>query len=484
MFEGNLWRRGSGYSAAYDAAGNMTCRAPSSATTCSGTQTGQQLSYDAEGNLSTWQNQPTPTSTVNYLYDGEGTRVASQLVSSGNTTLTSYIGQLETVVTGSSTTMTTYYTAGALRIAEAVNGTFSYLGNDVLGSTAVALNASGQLTAAQLYGPYGNVRYSSGTMPTDIGFTGQRGDSVTGLDYYNARYYDPVVGLFISADTVLPGNGYDPWGLSRYAYVRGNPETMTDPTGHRVACGSNCGSGGPPTPNDCNADPSLCDSGSPPPAPPPQHGHVPAGNGNNGGPTPTPGQGHKSPPNHAKKSQCLTICGGVKDGGLLARGILDAGIGGGILAAAIAGLSNAGWTAGLGVGFFLSWLGQGLSDLLYGAREFVSAFSQVSPAILFALDLVKTIVDVGTAIINVVNIGNILRGPGPGLGFLNKLSYFGQSIGNLFKGLAAPTATLMSRTANLVSSSYQLLSPQLGVANTIGADWNNLTNDWSAIQNE
>ncbi|HLG64588.1 MAG TPA: RHS repeat-associated core domain-containing protein [Ktedonosporobacter sp.] len=210
----------------------MTCRAPSSATTCSGTQTGQQLNYDAEGHLSTWQNQPTPTSTVNYLYDGEGSRVASQLVNGGNTTLTSYIGNLETVVTGSSTTTTTYYTAGALRIAEAVNGTFSYLGNDVLGSTAVALNASGQLTAAQLYGPYGNVRYSSGTMPTDIGFTGQRGDSATGLDYYGARYYDPVVGLFISADTVLPGNGFDPWGLSRYAYVQGNPETMTDPTGH------------------------------------------------------------------------------------------------------------------------------------------------------------------------------------------------------------------------------------------------------------
>jgi YD repeat-containing protein len=39
----------SGYSAAYDAAGNMTCRSLTSATTCSGTQTGQHLSYDAQG---------------------------------------------------------------------------------------------------------------------------------------------------------------------------------------------------------------------------------------------------------------------------------------------------------------------------------------------------------------------------------------------------------------------------------------------------
>ncbi|HEU5375219.1 MAG TPA: hypothetical protein VFV38_07260, partial [Ktedonobacteraceae bacterium] len=39
-----LMATSNGYSAAYDAAGNLTCRAPSSSTTCSGTQTGQQLS--------------------------------------------------------------------------------------------------------------------------------------------------------------------------------------------------------------------------------------------------------------------------------------------------------------------------------------------------------------------------------------------------------------------------------------------------------
>jgi hypothetical protein len=49
------------------------------------------------------------------------------------------------MTTSSATTTTTYYSAGALRIAEAVNGVFSYLGNDVLGSTAVALEANGQV---------------------------------------------------------------------------------------------------------------------------------------------------------------------------------------------------------------------------------------------------------------------------------------------------------------------------------------------------
>jgi RHS repeat-associated protein len=121
-------------------------------------------------------------------------------------------------------------------VALAVNGTFSYLGADVLGSADVALDATGNAQAATLYGPYGGTRYSSGTMPTDYGFTGQHSDSTTGLDYYVARYYDPLAGQFTSPDTTLPGDGYDLWGLSRYAYVEGNPTTRTDPSGHCPFC--------------------------------------------------------------------------------------------------------------------------------------------------------------------------------------------------------------------------------------------------------
>jgi RHS repeat-associated protein len=44
-------------------------------------------------------------------------------------------------------------------------------------------------------------------LPGSYGFTGQQADSVTGLDDYAARYYDPLAGQFVSADTVLPGKG-------------------------------------------------------------------------------------------------------------------------------------------------------------------------------------------------------------------------------------------------------------------------------------
>jgi len=42
--------------ASYDAAGDMTCRAPSSSQTCTGSQpSGQTWQYDAERHLVQWQ---------------------------------------------------------------------------------------------------------------------------------------------------------------------------------------------------------------------------------------------------------------------------------------------------------------------------------------------------------------------------------------------------------------------------------------------
>ncbi len=48
--------------------------------------------------------------------------------------------------------------------------------------------------------------------------------------YYGARYYDPAIGRFISADTIVP-NPADPQTLNRYSYVNNNPILYTDPTG-------------------------------------------------------------------------------------------------------------------------------------------------------------------------------------------------------------------------------------------------------------
>jgi RHS repeat-associated protein len=100
------------------------------------------------------------------------------------------------------------------------------LGSVLASMSSIAGNAS--LLGNQVFGPYGKQRYSKGTIPTTKGYTGQYGDALTGLDSYVARSYDPVVGRFLSADTVESNlEGMDP-----YAYVGGNPQTMNDPSGH------------------------------------------------------------------------------------------------------------------------------------------------------------------------------------------------------------------------------------------------------------
>jgi len=127
---------------------------------------------------------------------------------------------------------------------------------DHLSGTSLVSDSTGaQVGTTMKYYPFGGTR--SGSVPTDLQFTGQRLDA-TGLYYYNARYYDPEIGRFISADTfvqqstdfntvagvltvnmlpsgVYPKNGgqaaSNPQALNRYTYTLNNPVRYTDPNG-------------------------------------------------------------------------------------------------------------------------------------------------------------------------------------------------------------------------------------------------------------
>jgi RHS repeat-associated protein len=80
----------------------------------------------------------------------------------------------------------------------------------------VTTNITGTVTASRTYRAYGTTRSSSGTLPTDRTFTGQKQDG-TGLLYYNARYYDPTLGTFLSPDTLVPDVGVLPDNKNRPA---------------------------------------------------------------------------------------------------------------------------------------------------------------------------------------------------------------------------------------------------------------------------
>jgi len=124
-------------------------------------------------------------------------------------------------------------TLNGQRVALRQGGTLYYLLTDHLGSTALTVDSSGVKVGELRYRAYGETRYTSGTTPTSRRFTGQRREGTIGLYDYGARFYDPLLGRFLSADTVVPQLG-NPQALNRYAYVLNNPLRYTDPTGHMI----------------------------------------------------------------------------------------------------------------------------------------------------------------------------------------------------------------------------------------------------------
>lgn len=106
--------------------------------------------------------------------------------------------------------------------------TVTYVYTDPPGTPLAEADASGNITATYDYAPYGS--QALGSAPNGPGYTGHVNDPDTGLVYMQARYYDPSVGRFLSADPVGPSAGAL-FGFNRYDYTNNNPINHTDPDG-------------------------------------------------------------------------------------------------------------------------------------------------------------------------------------------------------------------------------------------------------------
>ena len=121
------------------------------------------------------------------------------------------------------------------------NGVY-FLLSDHLGSSSVVVDVSGQVVEEGYYLPWGGERGNQEIELTDYGYTGQirEGD----IYFFNARYYDPAIGRFMQAGTIVPMATQGTQAFDRYAYVNNNPLRYTDPSGNK-ACddyyGYNCG---------------------------------------------------------------------------------------------------------------------------------------------------------------------------------------------------------------------------------------------------
>jgi RHS repeat-associated protein len=183
--------------------------------------TSRTIDYNAE-------NMPVQISAASgstvFTYDENGKRVKK----SGPAGTTYSVGEHFEVING---TATCYIFAGNLRIAEKKGNEIRYYHKDHLGSTAAVTDQDGNTLATMAYLPYGGKRGAADISQTGYKFTDQEWDGETGLYNYDARLYDPVVGRFVSADSIVP-KWYDPQSLNRYAYARNNPMMYVDPDGH------------------------------------------------------------------------------------------------------------------------------------------------------------------------------------------------------------------------------------------------------------
>ena len=75
------------------------------------------------------------------------------------------------------------------------------------------------------YSPYGEATALGVDEGNSIQYTARENDQ-TGVYFYRARYYDPVLKRFVSEDPLGIGGG-----TNLHAYVGGNPVSKTDPLG-------------------------------------------------------------------------------------------------------------------------------------------------------------------------------------------------------------------------------------------------------------
>jgi RHS repeat-associated protein len=202
---------------AYDANGNLTS-----------ISTGQTFTWDVFNRLTQTTG---PGGTVTYLYNGDGLKL--RRVGPDGTTNYYHDGIRPIWETNASGQLTNQYDRdifGNLLSRRDNASVRWYYHHDGLGSTSALTNSTGSVVATMLHDAWGNIRTNSGTAHGNYRFTGAERDATTGLYHMGARFYDPVVGRWLSEDPVQDKH-FEPATLNFYAYVNANPLFYIDPDG-------------------------------------------------------------------------------------------------------------------------------------------------------------------------------------------------------------------------------------------------------------
>ncbi|MFN8635249.1 MAG: RHS repeat-associated core domain-containing protein [Chloroflexota bacterium] len=225
-------------SASYDAANQITQFAGTSYTyDANGSLLGNASStytWNARGQLASLTGGGTSAS---FRYDAFGRRRGRTV----NGTATEFLydgGDVVQELSGSSPTANLLHGPGLDELLQRTDASGTrHLLHDGLGSTLGLLNPSGSFTHTYTYTPFGSTSetvLAGGSSANAARFTGREDDG-TGLYFYRARFYHPVLQRFLSEDPL----GFAGGDTNLHAYVGNDPVNATDPSGENpllLAC--------------------------------------------------------------------------------------------------------------------------------------------------------------------------------------------------------------------------------------------------------
>ena len=207
---------------------------------------GNAITYDTIGNPLTYYDGKTfdwdgrqlksvGTGTT-YKYNADGIR--TQKIQGSN--VTQYYLNGSQILASKDNFGWIYYDYDATGKVVSVNyyGTTYYYVHNLQGDVIALTDANGAIAVEYEYDPWGKVISFSGPYMSGIGlanpfrYRGYFYDSETGFYYVSSRYYDPEIGRWINADSVIAGVGGNVKGYNLFAYCFNNPVNMDDQAGN------------------------------------------------------------------------------------------------------------------------------------------------------------------------------------------------------------------------------------------------------------
>jgi RHS repeat-associated protein len=218
------------FSADYDDNGNMTSATRNGTTTT--------YTYDADNYL-------VQSGDITLTYDYTGRRLKKQIQGGVTTYYLAPYYQVNVFPDGAK--QHTIFVTGNHGVLAAVTGVDAgtpvptkgvpapgvfYLYQDHLKNSIHQIDTQGNIKTSIRYRPFGEIHSLEGDDTVQQKFTGKEWDDSLQLYYFGARYYDPVLGRFITQDTQLgaPMGQHD--ALHRYCYTTNDPTNLIDPDGH------------------------------------------------------------------------------------------------------------------------------------------------------------------------------------------------------------------------------------------------------------